>query len=261
MNDVVVSVVAHNQRRDLERLLPSLLSAAARVNAQIRIVANRSTDRTVEFLNRVGPAISVTDNPCRAGYGQNHNLNLRGVASAYFVVLNADLILADDVLQELMTFMDTHPDVGIVAPRILDENGEIQGLNKRLPTVWDLFLRRFGRFAPSALQERFRRRLDYYEMRDVGYDGLCDVPFVSGAFMFCRTEVLQRLGGFDERYFLYFEDVDLCRRVNRTHRTMYFPGSSAVHTWKRAAHRDWRFTSYFMSSAAKYFARWGIRVW
>lgn len=257
MSGVDISVVAHKQRADLERLMPSLLVAAARAGARVMVVDNRSGDGTREFLASVGSAVEVTFNPSRAGYGENHNLNLRRARGTYFVIMNADMIVDENVFVALREFMDANPDVGIVAPKILNEDGTVQGLNKRLPTFWDLFLRRF---APPRLQERFRDRLARYEMRDVGYETITDVPFLSGAFLFCRTDVLQSLGGFDPRYFLYFEDVDLCRRVARTHRTVYFPGATAIHVWKRASHTSMRFAWYFMRSAAKYFLRWGIRI-
>ena len=96
-------------------------------------------------------------------------------------------------------------------------------------------------------------------MRDVGYEHTYDVPFLSGSFLFCRTDLLKSLGGFDPGFFLYFEDVDLCRRVQRTHRTVYYPDVSAVHFWGRSAHKDWWYSAQFMRSAARYFNKWGYR--
>lgn len=233
------------------------MRAAEKAGAEIRIVDNRSDDGTAELLQQYEGRVRVTYNPHRAGYGANHNLNLRQTGAPYFVIMNADMLVEEDTFVRLAAFMDAHPDAGMVSPRFLGEDGTVQGSNKRLPAVWDLFLRRF---VPGPIRRRFQRRLDAYEMRDVGYDAVCDVPFLSGAFLFCRTAVLERLGGFDEGFFLYFEDVDLCRRVARTHRTMYFPGVSVTHFWKRAAHKNWRFTWYFISSAARYFRKWGLKL-
>jgi len=102
------------------------------------------------------------------------------------------------------------PSPGVDRTRREETREVIQGLNKRYPTLWDLFLRRF---IPKRLQKIFRRRMDYYEMRDFGCSREYDVPFLSGAFMLCRSDLLKQLGGFDPRYFLHFEDADLCRRV------------------------------------------------
>jgi GT2 family glycosyltransferase len=256
-SDVTISVVAHRQRQDLEGLLPSLMRAADCAGAEIRVVDNRSDDGTAELLAQYGDRLRVTRNPDRAGYGENHNLNLKGAESRYFVIMNTDMMVSDDLFVALRDYMDAHPDVGIVAPKVLSPDGTLQPLNHRLPSLFDLALRRF---APTLVRTRFQKRLERYEMRDVGYDAECEVPFISGAFMFARTEVLQRIGGFDQRFFLYFEDVDLTRRVARTHRTVFYPGASVVHVWKRAAHRNWRYTWHFAVSAARYFLKWGVKL-
>lgn len=254
MIEITVSLVSVNQRSDLERLLPSLFAAVDMVQGEIVLVDNRSTDETSECMRRNYPGVSIIGNDNKAGYGENHNLNLKRARGRYFVVMNSDMTVAPDVFVVLRDYMDSHPDVGIVAPKILNPDGTIQGLIKRYPTLWDLLLRRF---LPVRLRPHFRRRLDYYEMHDVGYDHECEVPFLSGSFMFCRSDVLQRLGGFDPRYFLYFEDVDLCRRVQQTHRTVHYPATAVTHYWQRAAHKNWKFSWIFIQSAWRYFNRWG----
>lgn len=255
--DVTVSLISHNQRRNLERLLPSLLPAAGLVHAEILLVDNRSTDGTSDFIQQYSTEIALLFNPRKVGYGANHNLNLQRARGRYFVIMNSDMTVAPNVFAVLRDYMDQHPDVGVVTPKVLNEDGTIQGLNKHYPTLFDLFLRRL---LPKFLEHLFQRRLNHYEMRDVGYDHTYDVPFVSGAFMFCRADLLKSLGGFDAGYFLYFEDVDLCRRVQRTHRTIYCPEVSVVHFWERSAHTDWRYTARFLASATRYFGKWGYRL-
>lgn len=256
MIDVSISLVSYNQRHDLERLLPSLLPAASLIDSEILLVDNRSEDNTSTFVRKEFPNVSITSNPNKSGYGENHNLNLHTARGKYFAIMNSDMSVPQDIFVCLKNFMDGHSDIGIVSPKVLNEDGTIQGLNKHYPTLLDLFLRRF---LPKTFQHLFRRRLDYYEMRDVGYDHTYDVPFLSGAFMFCRADLLKSLGGFDPGYFLYFEDVDLCRRVQRTHRTMYYPEVSVIHFWERSSHKNWRYTTYFLRSATRYFSKWGYR--
>lgn len=258
MINITISLVSFNQRHDLDRLLPSLRVAAKSVLAEILLVDNRSTDGTGEFVQKHFPEIIVTANPNRAGYGENHNLNLQKARGRYFVIMNSDMMVEPDTFLHLQSFMDQNNNVGIVSPRVLNPDGTIQGLNKRYPTLVDLFIRRF---IPKSLQHYFSGRISCYEMRDVGYDLVYDVPFLSGAFMFCRTELLKSIGGFDPGYFLYFEDADLCRRVQRTHRTVYYPEVSVTHYWERSAHKDWRYTYYFIKSAHRYFTRWGYRFY
>lgn len=258
MTEITISLISVNQRHHLERLLPTLVPAAQLADAEILLVDNLCKDGTSEFVKQQFPNVSVMQNPRETGYGGNHNLNSGRAQGKYFVIMNSDMaIVQQDGFVRLEQYMDQHPDVGILTPKILNEDGSIQGLNKRYPTLVDLFLRRF---APVFLQRLFQRRLDYYEMRDVGYERSYDVPFLSGCFMFCRTELVKSLGGFDPTYFLYFEDVDLCRRVQRTHRTVYFPDVSVTHFWERSAHKNWVYTYYFIKSALRYFGRWGYRL-
>ncbi len=258
MVEVSISLISVNSRRHLERLLPTLVPAAGLVRAEILLVDNRCTDGTTDFVRRNFAEVQVTRHPCRAGYGENHNLNLRRARGQYFAIMNSDMTVEPEVFLRLRDYMNRHADAGIVSPRVLNDDGTIQGLNKRYPTVLDLSLRRF---LPKRFRSLVQRRLDYYEMRDIGYEEICDVPFLSGAFMFCRTDLLRSLGGFDVGYFLYFEDVDLCRRVQRTHRTVYYPHVSVTHFWERSAHANWLYTYYFIRSAARYFTRWGYRLY
>jgi GT2 family glycosyltransferase len=258
MIDVTISLVAYNQRHHLEKLLPSLLPAAQRVQAEILLVDNRSADGTFEFVQSNFPQIQVLFNPRKTGYGENHNLNLQKANGRYFVIMNSDMIVPPDVFVCLRDYMDQNSDVGIVSPRFLNDDGTIQCLNKHYPTLLDLFLRRF---LPKSFKSLFQRRLDYYEMRDVGYESTFEVQFLSGAFMFCQTHLLKLLGGFDRRYFLYLEDADLCRRVQRTHRTLYNHQVSVIHFWQRSAHKNWIYTYYFIKSVFIYFSEWGWRLY
>lgn len=258
MIDLSVSLVSYNQKQDIEHLLPSLLNAAAHVQAEILLVDCNSNDGTVQFVHELFPQVNVFVNLKRAGYGENHNINLDRAKGRYFIIMNSDMIINSDVFLCLSDFMNEHDDIGIVSPKILNKDGTVQGLNKRYPTITDLFIRRFPPHYFSKIQI-VRRRLDYYEMRDSGYDHIYDVPFLSGSFMFCRTDLLKKVAGFDPGYFLYFEDADLCRRVQKTHRTVYNPSVSVVHYWKREAHKNWLFTYYFICSAFRYFNRWGYK--
>lgn len=256
--DIVISLVSHNQKHHLERLLPTLLPAAHQASAKILLVDNRSVDGTSDFICRDYPEVELICNDAIAGYGANHNLNLKRSDSRYFVIMNSDMTVQADTFMALRCFMEANPEAGIVAPKILNKDGTIQGLNKRYPSIYDLFLRRF---LPGVLKPLFRKRMDFYEMRDIGYERVCEVPSISGAFMFCRTSVLKNIGGFDEQYFLYFEDTDLCRRVQKTHKTFYCPGTAVVHFWERSAHKNMRFTWYFITSAWRYFKRWGFKYY
>ena len=212
MSDITISLISLNQVHDLKKLLPTLLTAASLARAEIKLVDNHSTDGKAEFVAKNYPEISVTFNANKTGYGGNHNINLEKAHSKYFVIMNSDMTVEKDIFVKLRDFMDSNPDIGIVSPEILNEDGSVQYLNRRHPSLLNLFLRRFS---PEFSKHIFRKYLDYHEMKDTGYDLITDVEFISGTFMFCRTSLLKMIRGFDTNYFMYFEDVDLCRKIQQ----------------------------------------------
>jgi hypothetical protein len=192
------------------------------------------------------------------GYGRGHNLALSGPAARYHLVLNPDVELAPDALERALDFMERHPDCGLLAPAVRDERGGLQYLCKRYPAVLDLLIRGF---APEWLRRPFRQRLERYEMRDVigEHDVVWDPPIVSGCFMLFRAAVLMRLGGFDPRYFLYFEDFDLSLRAARECHIAYVPTVRIVHHGGGAARKGMAHTRMFAVSAWRFFATHGWR--
>ena len=253
---VSVSLISHNSRHDLERLLPSLMTALEDIPSEVLLIDNVSTDSTAAFIEECYPNVILRRNKVRAGYGSNHNLNIAAACGEYTVIMNSDMVVKGHLFSKMLAYMDAHPEMGILCPKVLNPDGTIQPLNKRYATILDLFLRRF---VPKILRPLFQKRLDHYEMQDVGYDEVCEVESVTGAFMFCRAAVLRAVSGFDPRYFMYCEDFDLCRKVQRTHRTVYFPEAQVVHYWERSAHRSWHWTWVFIVSAWRYFNKWGYK--
>jgi GT2 family glycosyltransferase len=185
------------------------------------------------------------------GYGRGHNLAIAQANSEYYLVLNPDVQLAADALAQALAFMDSHPDCGLLAPAVRDEGGDLQYLCKRYPSVLDLLLRGF---APSWVRGRFGVRLGRYEMRDLVNESelVWDPAIVSGCFMLFRTEVLEAVGGFDSRYFLYFEDFDLSLRTARVARLAYVPQVRIVHHGGAAARKGPAHVFMFLSSAIKF---------
>jgi GT2 family glycosyltransferase len=190
------------------------------------------------------------------GYGRGHNWAIfNAPGSKYHLILNPDVTIPPQTINLLVTFMEKNPDVGLVCPKVLNNDGSTQFLNKRYPTLFDLFLRRF---VPKSFHHLTQHRLDQYEMRDIVYDNICYVECISGCFMFCRTEVLKSVGGFDDRYFMFFEDFDLSRKIQESgYRTVYYPHATVTHLWERASHKSLKMTMVHIQSAFKYFNKWG----
>ena len=192
------------------------------------------------------------------GYGRANNLALERAKSDFHLILNPDVELEPTALAEALAALKSHPEVGVVAPAVYGDDGRMQYLCKRYPSVWVLFLRGF---APASLRRRFARTLERYEMRDViGDEFVDDVPLASGCFMLARTALLERVGGFDPAFFMYFEDYDLSVRVRRESRLAYAPRARIVHHGGEAARKGMRHVAWFVRSAGRFFARHGWRL-
>lgn len=261
-----VSIVAY--RPDTERLIQTLRSLAEAVSAinvgrappvHVYLVDNGGLPdltSTIALLKRRDIACSLITGHGNIGYGRGHNLAMRRASSRYHLVLNPDVDLDKQALGRALDFLDIHPEAGLLTPRIDNDDGSMQYLCRRYPTVLDLFVRGF---LPRGARKLFSSRLARYEMRDVinDRDVLWDPPIVSGCFMLFRTDVLKELDGFDPRYFLYFEDYDLSLRVHEVARVVYLPAAQVLHHGGGAARKGFAHVRMFAASAFRFFNRFG----
>ncbi len=253
MSDCSASIVVYNNPIEMIRTaITSVLPNS--VNIELYVIDNSPTDVIKASLEDL--PISYTFYGSNAGYGRGHNKAFEQCAtSKYHIIINPDIIVSPLAIEALKSFMDANPNIGIVSPKVLSENGSLQPLNKRNPTVLDLFVRRF---IPKSLQHLIQHRIDHYEMKDVGYDDICDVECISGCFMFCRAQALRAVGGFDDRYFMYFEDFDLSKKIQEAgYKTVYYPHATVTHLWERASHKSSRMLWVFAVSMFRYFNKWG----
>ncbi|MFL9939488.1 glycosyltransferase family protein [Paraburkholderia graminis] len=216
---------------------------------------------TVVRLAAQGVACRVLTGHGNVGYGRGHNLAIEQMQSDLHLILNPDIDLDADALVAGCSFLDSHPDAGLLTPWIGDDAGAQQYLCRRYPTLVDLLARGF---LPAAVRNSlFATRLARYEMRDLidGASVVWDPPIVSGCFMLFRTAVLKRLGGFDPRYFLYFEDYDLSLRSHDIARVVYVPASRVIHHGGGASRKGSAHIRMFAASACKFFNRFGWRLW
>jgi GT2 family glycosyltransferase len=203
-------------------------------------------------------AVEVIEGQGNVGYGRGHNLGIAKSRARYHLILNPDVGLHPQALARAVRFLDGHINFGLLAPLVFDENGQMQYLCRRYPSVLDLFVRGF---LPRGLRKRFAGRLARYEMRDViGSEQIVrDPPLISGCFMFFRADILKRAGGFDPRYFLYFEDYDLTLRARKFAAIAYVPEVRIVHHGGGAAQKGLLHVRLFLASAFRFFRKHGWR--
>lgn len=188
------------------------------------------------------------------GFGAGHNLAISqlGERSDLHVILNPDVSFGSATLPYIVAEFLRDESMVAGMPTILYPDGTEQYLCKLLPTPLELVARRF--LPSSSIRHWINRR---YELRNLPRDKPTEVPMVSGCFLVTRSRVLSAMGGFDERFFMYMEDFDLVRRLSENGKIMYLPGAQVVHEYAKGSYRSWKLLGYHVSSATKYFRKWG----
>lgn len=262
---ITASIVTYNNNLlDLEGILRSLIISPVQ---KLWIVDHSDTftrlegelqeykRRDDEFLKHEGRGFQLEYiKQANKGYGGGHNVALRKAMEAgsqYHLVVNPDVWFGADVIPALWRLMEEDESIALVMPKVLFLNGSVQRLAKLLPSPLDLFCRFF---LPGKL---ITRRNNRFELRHSGYDKEMNVPFLSGCFMFLRVSALQSEGLFDERFFMYMEDVDLTRRLHAKYKTMFYPSVSIYHRFSRLSYHKWQLSLAHMASVVKYFNKWG----
>lgn len=268
-----VSIVLHNSSlanlratlESLERAARTAMEAGRARRITVYLVDNASA---TDYRNQLEAWLlrRVQDDSCtlvyrrldeNRGFGAGHNAVIEALESDYHLVLNPDVELAEDALSRALAIFGSEPDIALLSPDVRGPAGQREYLCKRYPSALVLLLRGF---APGAIRRLFQARLDHYEMRyTCNGDQPVDVELAGGCFMLAPSALLRAAGGFDERYFLYFEDFDLSLRLRRRGRALYHPGVRIVHRGGYAARKGGRHIAWFAASAIKFFNRHGWR--
>lgn len=247
---ITASIVTYKTRRsDLERVLASALAE----DIDRLYVIDHSPDEAVRAFLPADPRIVYERRPNR-GYGAGHNAAIRQALEAgarYHAVLNPDIYWEGPVIGPLASFMDAMPDAGMTVPRVLYPDGRLQYVCKLIPTPIDLIA---NRFLPHWL---VRRRVARYRLEASGYDRVMDVPYMHGCFFMLRTEALRDAGLFDERFFMYPEDIDLTRRIHEKWRTLFYPPLSIYHAHAAESRKSARMLRIHAANIIRYFNKWG----
>ncbi len=264
LSSVSASVVVHRlDAPELLRTLQTLHVASQRATGTVFNLTLIDNSELGELANRLReiaalarwPEASVFSGHGNLGYGAGHNLAIRTTRAPLHLVLNPDIELDPDALSHALQTL-TAPGIALVGAVGRNGDGAPGYLSKRMPSMGILFLRGF---APAWLRHRFDARLADYEYRDLPQDRVSDVVLVSGAFMLGRTDALRAVGGFDERYFLHFEDLDLSLRMHIQGRVVSDPRVTLIHHGGHSAKKGLHHIRLFARSALRFFNTHGWR--
>jgi GT2 family glycosyltransferase len=257
--DLVIALVGYRpSMADVERIQESLAALAPTIGYAVYANGFSPGDCTESLFD--GADLVIT-NAGNIGYGRAVNA-LAGKLVAlppYFAAANIDLYWQPGSVEALLASLQGHPEVSLAVPAICDEEGILQKLCKRNPTILALISRRFipDFFKPPSL----KRYDQWYVMGEKNYEEPFECQYLSGCFMLFRGDVFEAVGGFDERYFLYLEDADISRSASLYGRCMHLPIASVVHRWGRGSHKNIRLAVVNIFSAWKYFRKWGVAWW
>jgi len=235
MTDVSVVIVSYESRELLARCLAALAADAGRIATVETIVVDQaSQDGTAASLEAEHADVHLVALPENVGFGAGNNRGAAVANGRWLLLLNSDAFVRPGAIDELVRFAETHPATGAVGPRLLWPDGRLQRSCRRFPTVFRLateylYLRKL---APRS------RALNGFYCGEFAHDAPRQVDWVTGACVLVRRELYERLGGFDETFFLYSEEVDLLYRASRLGaETWYDPAAEVVHVWGGTAER------------------------
>ena len=246
-----VSIVLYRPDWEQVSALTHALLQSQRVN---RVYWIDNSPQAAEQLPLQSERIQYQHNPTNLGYGAAHNIAIRESIYdniPFHLVINPDIILDAKELDRMLDFVSQNPLVGSLMPKVTYPNGQLQYLCKLLPTPLDVFGRRFLPASWTA------QRNHQYEMRASGYDKIMNIPYLSGCFMLLRTEAVKQARLFDERFFMYPEDMDLTRRIHRNYLTVYFPYATIIHNHEKASYKSLKMLWIHMVNMCRYFNKWG----
>lgn len=213
---VSVIIVTFNSRETIKKCLESVFKYAPK--AEVLVVDNNSQDKTVEEIKKFGKKVILIESLENLGFAKACNLAASKATGNYLFFLNPDTEILNNALDKLVEFADNHPEAALIAPQLIKKNGEIQPSVKKLPTILGVILEYY-----------FRQTGTYHEFIPNGNEPV-EVEAVYGAAMLIKKEIFQKIKGFDERYFIYYEDLDLCKKIKKLGlKVVYYPNARVVH--------------------------------
>jgi GT2 family glycosyltransferase len=229
--DLSITICSWNTESDLRACLASLERVRDEVSFEVIVVDNNSEDGSPDMVEREFPWVRQFRQGYNLGFCKGHNFALKHRRGNHAFVLNSDTIVHSGALQTLLEFADANPNAGIIGPKLLNSDGSLQLSCRRFPNPIAAIFRNtvIGRLFPN---NRFSRD---YLMEDFDHSKTSEVDWVSGAAFLVRSDVIEKVGTFDEQYFMFCEDIDWCFRTWKAgYRVVYLPSSVITHAIGRS---------------------------
>jgi GT2 family glycosyltransferase len=231
MPELSIVIVNWNTRDLLQQCLRSVFTSQHTTTYEVFVVDNGSTDGSVEMVSQEFPAVHLIRNSENLGYSTANNQAIKHTTGRYVLLLNSDTQVPETALQQMVTFMDTHSEAGIIGPKLLNPDGSRQYSCDCFPrTPWRLF---HEKTLDLCIPENHTTRQG--RMRHWDYDSHFLVDYVIGAVFMIRRETLEQIGLLDEDFFMYAEDIDWCYRAVKSGWHVYYVGEIGVYHYNRGS--------------------------
>ncbi len=258
MIDVAITIVNFKMTEDIRQLLETLQKdlTGSSLKVQVVIVDNTPGPEIQELLKKY-PEVKYLPQEKNRGFGAAQNVALKYVGAKYYFVLNPDTVFfeGERAIEKLYEFMERRSEIGMIGPKLLNSDGSLQYSCYRFPNFWIPLFRR----SSIGQKDPYKKQVEAYSMKDFDHNKTQAVDWIMGSAMFIRGSVLKEVGYFDERFFMYFEDCDLCRRFWEAHAPVYY-----VHDIKLTHHHgrgSAKVSGFFRSILQNHLTRIHIVSW
>lgn len=255
MKKLSIAIVTFNSEEVIGKCLESIRKFIPNDLYTVYVYDNASTDLTIQKISQFKDIdLKVILGKNNIGFGSAHNELFKAITTPYVLVLNPDTEFIDNQLGNALEFLEANNSVGILTFKMLDANRNLFFNCHRYPSFLNLVLRRIPLPWFNSLH------IEYSYMKN-DYSKIFEVDWCSGAFLLIRAKVFGDKQLFDNKYFMYFEDVDICKNVwKMNYKVIYYPTGQIIHHWKQESKRSFKLKKYLIFSMLYYFKKWGFKL-
>ena len=266
MKKLSVIIVSYNVEHFLQLCLQSVRQAVKSIDAEVIVIDNHSSDASCEMVQSLFPEVILVENKVNVGFSKANNQGVSLANGTYILILNPDTVVAEDTFDKIISFADQQENFVVLGVKLMDGTGKFLSESKRnIPTPTRAFYK---------LLSNSHQKLGYYA-NQIGENEIDEVPILVGAFMLLKSATYLKVGGFDERYFMYGEDIDMCYQLlENGYKNYYYGASTVIHYKSESTPKDIKYLKYFygamklfyrkhykVNKVYDYLMSFGIRIW